>query len=286
MRAAEYEGDEAARRAALTFAVVGAGPTGVELAGAIKEVAGQTLPRDYKNVDTRTTRVILFEGLDRVLPPFPADLSARARKDLEKMGVEIRLNAKVTNITAEGISIGDEFIPVRNVFWAAGVKASPIGASLGVPTDRAGRVIVGPDLTIPGHPEVFVTGDMAAAKSQNTGKPVPGVAQGGLQGGAYAGKVIAAEVNAAPAMGPMHREPFSYWDKGNMAVIGKNRAVAQIGKLHFGGFFAWFLWGAIHVMFLVNFRNRIQVMISWFWELVPQCPRCAADHGRGAHDDP
>ena len=166
---AEYEGSEEAPRAALTFGIVGGGPTGVELAGAIKEIAGQTLPKDYKHIDTRTTRVILFEGGDRVLAQFPPELSARAQRDLERMGVEVRLNSGVTNVTPQGVSIGDEFIPVRNVFWAAGVKASPLGQSLGVPLDRAGRVVVGPDLTIPGHPEVFVVGDMAAAKSADTG---------------------------------------------------------------------------------------------------------------------
>lgn len=265
---AEYEGDEAARRAALTFAIIGAGPTGVELAGAIKEVAGQTLPRDFRHVDTRTTRVILFEGLDRVLPPFPPDLSKRAQADLEKMGVEIRLKAMVTNITAEGLYIGDEFIPVRNVFWAAGVKASPLGKLLGVPLDRAGRVIVNPDLSIPGHPEVFVVGDMAAAKSHDTGAPVPGVAQGAIQGGRHAAEIIAAEAGTAAGAGAATRDAFSYWDKGSMAVIGKNKAVAQVGKWHVGGFLAWLMWGVVHIMFLVGFRNRLQVLLSWFWNWV------------------
>ena len=261
--AAEYEGSEAARRAALTFAIVGAGPTGVELAGAIKEIAGQTIPKDYKHIDTRTTRVILFEGADRVLPPFPPELSERAKRDLERMGVEVRLKSVVTNITPEGLSVGDEFIPVRNVFWAAGVKASPLGRSLGVPLDRAGRVVVGPDLTIPGHPEVFITGDMAAAKSADTGQPVPGVAQGGIQMGHYAGRTIAREL--AGKATPADRKPFTYRDKGSMAVIGKAKAVAQIGKLKVGGFVAWFLWGAVHILFLIGFRNRLQVLLSWFW---------------------
>ncbi len=174
---AEVEGSETARRAALTFAIVGGGPTGVELAGAIKEIAGRTIPKDYKHIDTRTTRVILFEALDRLLPPFDPVLSARAKHDLEQLGVEVRLHSMVTDITREGITVGDEFIPVHNVFWAAGVKASPLGRSLGVPLDRAGRVIVGDDLTIPGHDEVFVTGDLAAARSAGTGTSVPGVAQ-------------------------------------------------------------------------------------------------------------
>lgn len=259
---AEYEGSEAARRAALTFAIVGGGPTGVELAGAIMEIAGQTIPRDFKHIDTRTTRVILFEGADRLLPTFPPDLSARAKRDLESMGVEVRLNAQVTDITTEGLSIGDEFLPVRNIFWAAGVKASELGRSLGVPLDRAGRVIVGPDLSVPDHPEVFITGDMAAAKSADTGAAVPGVAQGGLQMGTYAGQIITAEIASGKSM---TRAPFIYRDKGTMAVIGKAKAVAQIGRRHFSGFFGWFLWGAVHILFLIGFRNRLQVMFSWFW---------------------
>jgi NADH dehydrogenase len=182
------------------------------------------------------------------------------------MGVEVRLRSLVTGVTAEGIELGDERIPLRNVFWAAGVEASGLGRSLGVPLDRAGRVVVGPDLTIPGHPEAFVTGDLAAARSADSGEPVPGVAQGGLQMGRYAGRVIAAELRAAergrqvPA-----RPPFVYRDKGSMAVIGKAKAVAQIGRFESGGFLAWLLWGGIHIAFLVGFRNRLQVLLSWFW---------------------
>jgi NADH dehydrogenase len=260
---AEYEADAEARRAALTFGIVGAGPTGVELAGAIKEVAGQTLPEDYKHIDTRTTRVILFEAGDRVLPTFPPKLSARARRDLERMGVEVRTSSAVTDVTREGIYIGEEFTPLRNVFWAAGVRASPLGATLDVPLDRTGRVIVGPDLTIPGHPEVFVTGDMAAARSADTGEPVPGVAQGGIQMGRYAGRTIAGEVAGRTA--PDRRKPFVYRDKGTMAIIGKAKAVAVIGRLQTGGFLAWLLWGGIHIAFLIGFRNRLKVLTSWFW---------------------
>ncbi len=260
---AELEGSADARRAVLTFGIVGGGPTGVELAGAIKEIAGRTIPDDYRHIDTRTTRVILFEGGPRLLPTFPEKLSARAQRDLERMGVEVSLNSMVTGVTPEGISIGDEFIPVRNVFWAAGVKASSIGKSLGVPLDRAGRVIVGPDLSVPGHPEVFVVGDLAAATSADTGKPVPGVAQGGLQMGAYAGRVIADE--AAGRSTPAARRPFVYKDKGSLAVIGKARAVAQIGRFELGGFLAWLIWGGIHIAFLIGFRNRLQVLFSWFW---------------------
>jgi NADH dehydrogenase len=261
--AAEYEGNEAARRAALTFGIVGAGPTGVELAGAIKEIAGQTLPKDYKHIDTRTTRVILFEGGDRVLAQFPSELSARAQRDLEHMGVEVRLKSVVTNVAPEGVSVGDEFIPLRNIFWAAGVSASPLGQTLGVPLDRAARVIVGPDLTIPGHPEVFVVGDLAAANSADTNKPVPGVAQAGIQMGRYAGRTIAQE--AAGHSTPANRAAFVYRDKGSMAIIGKAKAVAHIGNWKFGGFVAWLLWGGVHILSLIGFRNRLLVMLSWFW---------------------
>ena len=260
---AEYEGSEEARRAALTFGIVGAGPTGVELAGAIKEVAGFTLPKDYRHIDTRTTRVIIFEGADGVLPPFPPKLSQRAHRDLERMGVEVRLKSVVTNITPEGIYVGDDFTAVRNVFWAAGVRASPLSKSLDVPLDRAGRVIVGSDLTIPGHPNIFIAGDMAAAKSADTGELVPGVAQGGIQMGRYAGRTIAAEV--AGRLTPDRRPPFVYRDKGSMAVIGKAKAVAHIGRFQLGGFVAWLLWGTIHIAFLIGFRNRVIVFLSWFW---------------------
>ncbi|MEI7684410.1 MAG: NAD(P)/FAD-dependent oxidoreductase [Planctomycetota bacterium] len=260
---AEYEGSPETRRAALTFGIVGAGPTGVELAGAIKEIAGKTIPADYKHIDTRTTRVILFQGADRVLPEFPPTLSARAQRDLERMGVEVRLNSIVTNVTRLGVNVGAEFIPVHNVFWAAGVRASPLGQSLGAPLDRVGRVVVGPDLTIPDHPEVFVLGDMAAAKSADTGKPVPGVAQGGLQMGVYAGRIVASET--AGKSTPANRAAFVYWDKGSMAVIGKAKAVAQIGSWRLGGFLAWLMWGGVHILFLIGFRNRLQVLLSWFW---------------------
>jgi NADH dehydrogenase len=260
---AEYEGSEEARRAVLTFGIVGGGPTGVELAGAIMEIAGHTIPRDYRHIDTRTTRVILFEGGPRLLPTFPPALSDRAWRDLERLGVEVRVNATVTDVTAHGVSIGGDFIAVGNVFWAAGVKASPLGASLRVPLDRAGRVIVGADLTVPGHPEVFVAGDMAAATSADTGRPVPGVAQGGIQMGHFAGRTIAREVEGGSSA--TDRAPFVYRDKGSLAVIGKAKAVAQIGRIEVGGFLAWLLWGGIHIAFLIGFRHRLQVLLSWFW---------------------
>jgi NADH dehydrogenase len=282
--AAEYEGSASARVAALTFGIVGAGPTGVELAGAIKEIAGQTIPEDYRHIDTRTTRVILFEGGPRVLSTFSPELSTKAQRVLERMGVEVRLNSVVTGVDSSGIRVGSEFIPVRNVFWAAGVRASSLGATLGVPLDRAGRVIVSSDLSVPGHPEVFVVGDMAAAVSAKNGAPVPGVAQGGIQMGRFAGEVIEREAARgsvhdaagavahesargvpAPSPGAPTRPAFSYWDKGSMAVIGKAKAVAQIGPAEFGGFFAWLLWGGIHIAFLIGFRHRFQVLFNWFW---------------------
>jgi NADH:ubiquinone reductase (H+-translocating) len=265
---AEYEGNDDARRAALTFGIVGGGPTGVELAGAIKEIAGNTLQKDYRYIDTRTTRVILFQGGERILPQFDPELSARAQRDLERLGVEVRLKSRVTRVTPQGVEVGGEFIPIRNVFWAAGVKASPIGKSLGAELDPSGRVIVGPDLTIAGRPELFVVGDLAAAKSGDTGEPIPGVAQAGMQMGHYAGSIIAREA-AAPVRGdeakPPERKPFVYRDKGSLAVIGKSRAVAQIGKLRLGGFAAWLLWGVVHIAFLIGFRDRAAVLWSWFW---------------------
>jgi len=260
---AEYEGSEEARQAALTFGIVGGGATGVELAGAIKEIAGKTLPRDYRHIDTRTTRVILFEGGDRLLEQFPRELSARAQRNLQRMGVEVRLRSRVTGVSTRGISVGQQFIPVHNIFWAAGVKANPLGESLGVPLDRSGRVFVGPDLALPGHPEVFVVGDMAAAKSADTRDPVPGVAQAAIQMGRHVGQTIAAEL--AGRQTSANRPTFVYRDKGTMAVIGKAKAVAVIGRVQLSGFAAWLLWGGVHIAFLIGFRNRLLVLLSWFW---------------------
>jgi NADH dehydrogenase len=268
---AEYEGDEEARRAALTFAIVGGGPTGVELAGAIKEIAAQTIPDDFRFIDTTTTRVILLEGEPRLLTAFPPELSERARRDLESMGVELRLSTRVTDVTEGGVKVGDEFVPARTVFWAAGVKGNPLGKTLGVPLDRAGRVIVGQDCAIPGHPEVFVAGDLAAMVSADTGKPVPGVAQGAIQSGGYVGRMIASEVRAkakGERVDTTRRTPFVYNDKGSMATIGRAKAVAWVKGMKFGGFIAWALWGAIHIMFLVSFRNRLAVLANWIWSWI------------------
>jgi NADH dehydrogenase len=198
-----------------------------------------------------------------LLAPFPAELRARALRDLERLGVEVRLSAVVTHVTREGIAIGDEVIPVRNVFWAAGVEASPLGRTLGVPLDRAGRVVVGPDLAIPEHPEVFVVGDMAAAKSADTDAPVPGVAQAGIQMGRHAARIIASETAGWTTRA--QRSAFVYRDKGSMAIIGKAKAVFHRGRWKIGGFLAWLLWGGVHILFLIGFRNRLMVLSSWFW---------------------
>ncbi len=267
---AEYEGDPEARRASLTFAVIGGGPTGVEMAGAIQEIASKSLVRNFRNIDTTSTRVLLLEGADRLLPPFDPSLSEKAKRSLESMGVEVRLNARVTSIDSKGIRIGDEFIATHTAFWAAGVQASPLAKLLNVPLDRAGRVVVNPDLSIPGHEHVFVVGDMACVKNPNDGKLVPGVAPAALQMGRYVARNIAAHCRASDnqaqrsdSSNPV--KPFRYVDKGSLATIGKSKAVGQIGKLKFSGFLAWLLWGGVHVFFLIGFRNRLFVMSKWFW---------------------
>ncbi|MEM9064461.1 MAG: NAD(P)/FAD-dependent oxidoreductase [Planctomycetota bacterium] len=259
---AEHEGDPDERRASLTFAVIGAGPTGVEMAGAIKEIASNTLPREYLHIDTSTARVILIEGGQRVLPTFSERLSTRAQADLENLGVEVMLNTRVTNVEPGGVWVGDRFIPAQNAFWAAGVRASPLGASLGVPVDRAGRVIVGPDLSVPGHPEVFVVGDIASYTPAGAERPLPGVAQVAMQMGKHAGGIIKRDISRGPST---DRPAFVYKDKGSMAIIGRNRAIAQVGKTQMAGFIAWLAWAFVHVLFLVGYRNRLRVFFSWGW---------------------
>ncbi|MBX3389447.1 MAG: NAD(P)/FAD-dependent oxidoreductase [Phycisphaeraceae bacterium] len=258
---AEYEGSEEARRAALTFAIVGGGPTGVELAGAIIEIAAKTIPKDFRFIDTTTTRVILFDGSDRLLPTFSRESSERAKRTLERMGVEVHLNARVTNITRDGIYVGEEFFPARSVLWAAGVRANPIGETLGVPVEKNGQVKVGPDLSVPGHRNVFIVGDMASVESD--GKPVPGVAPAAIQMGRYVGNLIKREIEAGHP--PPPREPFVYWDKGSLATIGKAKAVAEVAGFKFSGFFAWLVWSLVHITFLISFRNRLIVMFNWAW---------------------
>jgi len=242
----------------LNFVVVGAGPTGVELAGAISDIAGRHLTKEFRSIDPRRSRIILLEGGPRVLPAYPEDLSASAERQLKEMGVEVRTNAMVTNIEAEVVSVGQEKIPASVILWGAGVSASPLGRMLGVPTDKAGRVIVQPDLTLPEHPEVFVTGDLASATRHN-GLSVPGVAPAAIQMGKFAARQIKRTVAGKP------REKFEYWDKGSLATIGRSRAVADIGKLHISGYFAWLAWLFVHLLFLIGFRNRLFVMIEWAW---------------------
>jgi NADH dehydrogenase len=267
--AAERETDPAARAEWLSFVVVGAGPTGVELAGALSEIAFHTLRRDFRAIDPAMARVILLEGMDRVLPAYPADLSGKARAQLERLGVEVRTGALVTSIDPDGVGVaaaagaggGPERIPARTVLWAAGVAASPLARSLGAELDRAGRVKVAPDLSLPDHPEVFVIGDLALA-AQPDGSPVPGLAPAAIQEGRHAARQIQAQL-AGQA-----RAPFRYRDKGSLATIGRAAAVADFGRLRFSGFFAWLAWWAVHVFFLIGFRNRVLVMFSWAWSYV------------------
>jgi len=260
---AEQEADEEARRAKLTFVVVGAGPTGVELAGALKEIAAQTIPSDFRNIDTTSARVVLIEGLDRVLPAMDPESSARARRDLEGLGVEVRTGTMVSEVSEEGVRIGDDLLAADNVLWAAGVAASPLARSLGVELDDRGRVRVEPDLSVPGHPRVFVVGDLAHAADERYDDGLPGVAQVAIQGGRYLARIIGKEVRKGTET--TERQPFRYRDRGTMATIGKHRAVAEIGGRHVGGWPAWVLWGLVHLLWLVGFRSKVAVLWNWLW---------------------
>jgi NADH dehydrogenase len=253
---AERASNPAEREALMTFVVVGGGPTGVELAGTISEIAHKAMPQDFRRIDTRRTRVILVEGGPRILPYFPASLSKRAQTDLEGLDVEVRVNSIVTNITDRGVHVGDRFIPTRNVFWAAGNQASPLAESLGVPLDRVGRVLVETDLHVPGHQDVFVVGDLAAVKRDND-QWVPGTAPAANQEGTWAAQ------NVLRLMRDDATQPFRYFNKGDLATIGRNRAVAVFGNLKFAGYPAWLLWLFIHIMYLVGFRNRVSVLVQW-----------------------
>lgn len=263
---AEQEPIEQARRAKLTFVIVGGGPTGVEMAGAIKEIAARSIPRDFRRIDTKTTRVILVEAGPRLLLAMDEALGRRAARDLEAMGVEVRVNSQVTAVDKHGVTIGDERLAAENVFWAAGVQASPLAKSLGVPLDRNGRVIVGPDLSPPDHREAFVLGDLAQVIDPLTQKMVPGVAPAAIQMGRYVASVIRREVTQPAAAG--ERPPFVYRDKGTMATIGRARAVATVAGRHFTDFVAWLMWSLLHVTFLIGFRNKLFVMLSWAWNYV------------------
>ncbi|HLI13501.1 MAG TPA: NAD(P)/FAD-dependent oxidoreductase [Alphaproteobacteria bacterium] len=256
---AESSADAAARQALLTFVVVGAGATGVELAGAIAELARKALRRDFRHIDPSQARIILVEGLDRVLASFPPSLSAAAQRALARLGVELRLGAMVSQCDAEGVIAGGARIPARTVVWAAGVRASPAAEWLAAEHDRAGRVVVGPDLTLPGHPEIFVIGDAALAKDGN-GKPLPGMAQTAEQEGRYVARVIASRARGRPAP-----PPFRFRNRGSLATIGRSAAVADFGWLRLRGRLAWLLWGVVHIYFLIGFRNRMVVMLEWIW---------------------
>ncbi len=266
---AEFEHDEAAQRAALTFAIVGAGPTGVEIAGALAEIS-ETVRKDFRTIDTRTTRIILIDLADRVLTEFHPKLSDRAKQDLERLGVEVLLQTRVTDVDGEGLTAetpeGEMRIDANNVVWAAGVKGCPLGATLGAELDGMGRVIVDEDLTIPGHSNVFVTGDLAHCVNPKTGEPIPPVAQGALQGGKFAGETIGAEIKARQTGKPdPARKAFRYQDRGLMAIIGRNHAVVETGKLRFGGVIAFLMWAFIHILFLVDFRRKLVVFVEWVW---------------------
>lgn len=274
---AERESDPARRQAWLDFVVVGAGPTGVELAGTLAELARHTLHREYRRVETRAARVILAEAGPRVLSAYPEALSARARQQLERLGVEVRTGRAITHIDGEGVSWGTEHFAARTVLWAAGVAASPLGAQLGVALDRAGRVKVASDLSVPGHPDVFVIGDLACVAGK-AGQPVPGIAPAAKQMGHYVGRVLWAHCARRPVPAP-----FVYRDAGSLATIGRHAAVAKFGRLELSGAVAWWTWLYAHIWFLIGFRNRLVVMADWAWAyltwrrhariVVAPCPR-------------
>ena len=255
---AEKTADPAARAAAMNFVIIGGGPTGVEMAGAIAEIARETLAKDFRHIDPSNARVILVESEKRVLAGYPADLSASAQKQLQELGVEVITGTRAENLTEDGLEVAGKFIPCRVKIWAAGNAASFVGKTLGVPVDRVGRVIVQDDLTIPDHPEVQVIGDLANFTSKE-GKPLPGVSPVAIQEGRHAATNILHMVAGAKP------QRFYYWDKGSMATIGRNRAVADLNFVHFSGFLAWLAWLFIHVIYLVGFRNRILVLFQWAW---------------------
>jgi NADH dehydrogenase len=258
---AEAETDAAERTRLLTFVVIGGGPTGVEMAGAIAELAKWALAEDFRNIDPRSARIVLVEGGPRLLAALHPSLSEKARLSLEKLGVDVRLNAMVTACSDEDVAIGTERIPTRTIMWAAGVKASPAAQWLGVPADRAGRVKVAPDLSVPERPDVFVIGDTALALGVD-GKPLPGVAPVAKQQGQYLAKLLIARANGKTL------PPFRYWDFGSLATIGRKHAVADFGKLHLSGFVAWVLWSVAHIYFLIGFRRRAIVALHWAWSYI------------------
>jgi NADH dehydrogenase len=259
---AEMTEDAAERLRLMTIVVIGGGPTGVELAGTFAELQRNVLAKDFRRINLRTARVILVEGAPRILNAFPPELSDKAQAQLESLGVTVWPGLHVKDIRAGEVVLPNETLRAENIIWAAGVAASPLGAQLGAETDRAGRVKVLPDLSIPGHPEVRVLGDMIALTDPK-GQIVPGVSPAAMQTGAYVAQNIAEEIRAGTTANPNQRKPFVYFDKGTMATIGRSRAVAKIGKLKFSGFLAWQAWLFIHLIFLVGFRNKLSVLLSW-----------------------
>ncbi|MGH7893460.1 MAG: NAD(P)/FAD-dependent oxidoreductase [Candidatus Binatia bacterium] len=258
--AAERATDADARRAWLTFVVVGAGPTGVELAGALSEIARHALENDFRTIDPEDARIVLIEGAGRVLGTFPPELSEKAMAQLRRLGVEVRVGTQVTGIEDGAVQLGSERVAARTILWAAGVKASPLATSLGGPLDRAGRVLVDPTLALPGHPEVFVIGDVAV--HQQDGKGVTGLAAVAVQEGPHAARNILRAVRGEPLL------PFHYVDKGTLATIGRAAAVADLGRLRLSGLVAWLAWLFVHIFLLIGFRNRFLVMFSWAWTYV------------------
>ena len=262
---AEIESDPAEQAAHLSFIIVGGGPTGVELAGAIKELAVDVIPRDFRVADTRRARVILIEAGPRLLPAMHEDSSARAARQLQDLGVEVWLGKPVTSVFADGVDVAGERLYSHNVIWAAGVRASPLVATLGAQTGQGGRIKVLPDCSVPEHPRVFVIGDAATLVDSSTGQTVPGVSQGAMQMGRYVARVIKEDLRGVQ---DLRQQGFHYEDKGSMATVGKSRAVVEIGRLRFGGVIAWFAWLALHVTVLIGFRNRLSVMLSWIYSYV------------------
>ena len=259
---AEKSVDQDERDAAMTFVIVGGGPTGVEMAGAISEIARHTMSRDFRHIQSKNAKIILIEGSPRILAAYPDDLSRSGKKQLEEIGVEVHEGLAVTNVTTEGVEVkGGQFIPARTVIWAAGNAASPLGKTLGVPVDKAGRVVVKEDLTIPGHPEVQVIGDMANFSHQ-TGKPLPGVSPTAMQMGRHAARSILETIAGGQPM------KFHYWDKGTLATIGRNKAVGDLNFLHVSGFIAWLIWAGVHIMYLVGFRSRFAVAGEWLFNYI------------------
>jgi len=256
---AERESDPAVRQALLTFAIIGAGPTGVELAGTIAELARSTLPRDFRNIDTAKARVVLIEAGPRVLAGYADALSDYARRSLEDLGVEVELGRAVTAVTADGVVYGERRLAARTVLWAAGVRASPAAEWLGAPADGAGRLRVEPDLCAPGHPEIFAIGDTVSIAGPD-GRPAPGIAPAAKQQGRYVAAVVAARLAGRPAPAS-----FRYRHQGSLAQIGKQRAVIDFGWLRLTGALAWWLWGAAHIYFLIGVRARLSVALSWLW---------------------